>query len=73
MPIEYPPLIRFLAMPACARKSDDGGIKAAASPVLERMIVGARRGWDADCTVRVLGAPADAVVAFLRFLYSNPR
>ncbi|CAD6250450.1 unnamed protein product [Miscanthus lutarioriparius] len=60
-------------MPACARKSDDGGIKAAASPVLERMIVGARRGWDADCTVRVLGAPADAVVAFLRFLYSNPR
>ena len=54
-------------------KSDDGGIKAAASPVLERVIVGARRGWDADCTMRVLGAPADAVVAFLRFLYSNPR
>ncbi|XP_066318808.1 BTB/POZ and TAZ domain-containing protein 1-like [Miscanthus floridulus] len=48
-------------------------VLAAASPVLERMIVGARRGWDADCTVRVLGAPADAVVAFLRFLYSNPR
>ena len=38
------------------------------------MIVGARRRCDADCTtVRVLGAPSDAVVAFLRFLYSNNR
>ncbi|PWZ19984.1 BTB/POZ and TAZ domain-containing protein 2 [Zea mays] len=37
------------------------------------MIEGARRGWDAGCTVRVLGAPADAVAAFLRFLYSSPR
>ncbi|XP_062222867.1 BTB/POZ and TAZ domain-containing protein 1-like [Phragmites australis] len=48
-------------------------VLAAASPVLERMIVRARRGWDADCTVRILGAPSDAVVAFLRFLYSQPR
>lgn len=48
-----------------------GGSKAAASPVLERMIVGARRGWDASdgTVVRVLGARPDAVAAFLRFLY----
>nr|TKW40092.1 hypothetical protein SEVIR_1G223600v2 [Setaria viridis] len=48
-------------------------VLAAASPVLERMIVGARRGWDADRTVvRVLGAPSDAVAAFLHFLYCCP-
>ena len=50
-----------------------GRPKAAASPVLEQMILGARRGWDAGCTVvRVLGAPSDAVAAFLRFLYRYP-
>ena len=37
------------------------------------MILGARRWWDAGCTVvRVLGAPSDAVAAFLRFLYRYP-
>ncbi|CAL5021096.1 unnamed protein product [Urochloa decumbens] len=50
-------------------------VLAAASPVLERMIVTARRGRDADgrAVVRVLGAPSDAVAAFLRFLYCYPR
>ncbi|KAJ1279809.1 hypothetical protein BS78_04G184200 [Paspalum vaginatum] len=48
-------------------------VLAAASPVLEQMVVDARCRWDADCTVRVLGAPSGAVVAFLRFLYSNNR
>ncbi|WVZ74770.1 hypothetical protein U9M48_022907 [Paspalum notatum var. saurae] len=49
-------------------------VLAAESPVLDQMIVDARRRCDADCTtVRVLGAPSDAVVAFLRFLYSNNR
>ncbi|CAL4886907.1 unnamed protein product [Urochloa decumbens] len=49
-------------------------VLAAASPVLERMIAGARRGRDADgrAVVRVLGAPSDAVAAFLRFLYCYP-
>ncbi|KAG2652053.1 hypothetical protein PVAP13_1NG330400 [Panicum virgatum] len=48
-------------------------VLAAASPVLEQMILDARRGWDAGCTVvRVLGAPSDAVAAFLRFLYRGP-
>jgi hypothetical protein len=51
----------------------DGGPKAAASPVMEQMILGARRGWDAGCAVVcVLGAPSDAVAAFLRFLYCRP-
>jgi hypothetical protein len=67
MRTDHPTLIRFLGFPACVNST-----KAAASPVLERMIEGARRGWDAGCTVRVLGAPADAVTAFLRFLYSSP-
>jgi hypothetical protein len=49
------------------------GVKAAASPVLEQMIMDACQGWDADCTVRILGAAPDAVVAFLRFLYSHSR
>ncbi|KAL6634051.1 hypothetical protein ACP70R_026722 [Stipagrostis hirtigluma subsp. patula] len=49
-------------------------VLAAASPVLERVIERARRGWDAaECTVRVLGASSGAVVVFLRFLYSHPR
>ncbi|PUZ76382.1 hypothetical protein GQ55_1G286000 [Panicum hallii var. hallii] len=48
-------------------------VLAAASPVLEQMILGARRGWDAGCAVVcVLGAPSDAVAAFLRFLYCRP-
>ncbi|KAE8811421.1 Histone acetyltransferase HAC5 [Hordeum vulgare] len=45
-------------------------VLASASPVLERMIDRARRGWGADCTVRVLGVSFDAVRAFLHFLYS---
>ncbi|CAL4968432.1 unnamed protein product [Urochloa decumbens] len=50
-------------------------VLAAASPVLERMIVTARRGRVADgrAVVRVLGAPSDAVAAFLRFLYCRRR
>ncbi|CAN6273326.1 unnamed protein product [Urochloa humidicola] len=47
-------------------------VLAAASPVLEQMIMTAPRGRDA--VVRVLGAPSDAVATFLRFLYSrHPR
>uniref|UniRef100_A0A0E0KS04 BTB domain-containing protein n=1 Tax=Oryza punctata TaxID=4537 RepID=A0A0E0KS04_ORYPU len=42
-----------------------------ASPVLERMIERARRGWNAECTIRVLGVSSDAVFAFLRFLYAS--
>ena len=45
-------------------------LKASASPVLERMIDGARRGGRDGCTVRVLGAPSDAVLAFLHLLYA---
>lgn len=47
-------------------------ILASASPVLERMIHRARRGWGAaDCTVAVFGVPSDAVLAFLHLLYSS--
>lgn len=47
-------------------------VLATASPVLERMIDRARRGWGAaECTIRVLGVPTDAVRAFLHFLYSS--
>ncbi|KAG2572903.1 BTB/POZ and TAZ domain-containing protein 2-like [Panicum virgatum] len=45
-------------------------VLASASPVLERMIDGARRGGRDGCTVRVLGAPSDAVLAFLHLLYA---
>jgi hypothetical protein len=46
-------------------------VLAAASPVMEQMILGARRGWDAGCAVVcVLGAPSDAVLAFLHLLYA---
>jgi hypothetical protein len=37
------------------------------------MIMDACQRRVADCTVRILGAAPDAVVAFLRFLYSHPR
>ncbi|GJM85438.1 hypothetical protein PR202_ga01884 [Eleusine coracana subsp. coracana] len=50
--------------------SAHSSVLAAASPVLEQMIMHAR---DADCTVRILGTSSGAVVAFLRFLYSHPR
>ncbi|TVU29415.1 hypothetical protein EJB05_20980 [Eragrostis curvula] len=53
--------------------SAHSSVLAAASPVLEQMIASGRHGWDADCTVRILGASSDAVAAFLRFLYSHPR
>uniref|UniRef100_A0A0E0DFB4 BTB domain-containing protein n=1 Tax=Oryza meridionalis TaxID=40149 RepID=A0A0E0DFB4_9ORYZ len=42
-----------------------------ASPVLERMIERARRGWNAECTIRVLGVSSDAVFAFLQLLYAS--
>ncbi|CAN6244985.1 unnamed protein product [Urochloa humidicola] len=52
-------------------------VLAAASPVLEQMIMTAPRGRDAAddrAVIRVLGAPSDAVATFLRFLYSrHPR
>ncbi|CAN6252182.1 unnamed protein product [Urochloa humidicola] len=51
-------------------------VLAAASPVLEQMIITAPRARDADdrAVVRVLGAPCDAIAAFLRFLYCrHPR
>ncbi|CAM0904136.1 unnamed protein product [Alopecurus aequalis] len=46
-------------------------VLASASPVLERMIDRARRGWGAECTIRVLGVSYDAVLAFLHLLYSS--
>ncbi|PAN38737.1 hypothetical protein PAHAL_7G193600 [Panicum hallii] len=47
-------------------------VLASASPVLERMIDVARRGGRGGgaCTVRILGAPSDAVLAFLHLLYA---
>jgi hypothetical protein len=42
--------------------------QASASPVLERMIDSAWRGG--RCTIRVLGVPSGAVLAFLHLLYS---
>ncbi|GJN21492.1 hypothetical protein PR202_gb08973 [Eleusine coracana subsp. coracana] len=50
--------------------SAHSSVLAAASPVLEQMIMHAR---DADCTVRIPGTSSGAVVAFLRFLYSHTR
>uniref|UniRef100_A0ACD5URR5 Uncharacterized protein n=1 Tax=Avena sativa TaxID=4498 RepID=A0ACD5URR5_AVESA len=46
-------------------------VLASSSPVLERMIDAARRGWGAECTVRVLGVSADAFHAFVHFLYCS--
>ncbi|GJN27247.1 hypothetical protein PR202_gb15251 [Eleusine coracana subsp. coracana] len=47
-------------------------VLASASPVLEAMIQKARRGWGSSgCTIRIPGASADAVLAFLHFLYAN--
>ncbi|CAL5016298.1 unnamed protein product [Urochloa decumbens] len=43
-------------------------VLASASPVLERMIDRAWRGAG-GCTIRVLGVPSDAVLAFLHLLY----
>ncbi|KAK8449015.1 hypothetical protein SEVIR_7G147500v4 [Setaria viridis] len=44
-------------------------VLASASPVLERMIDRAWRGG--QCTIRVLGVPSDAVLAFLHLLYAS--
>ncbi|CAM0904137.1 unnamed protein product [Alopecurus aequalis] len=46
-------------------------VLASSSPVLERMIDTARRGWGAECTIRVLGVSSDAVHAFIHFLYCS--
>ncbi|KAJ1271572.1 hypothetical protein BS78_06G137600 [Paspalum vaginatum] len=47
-------------------------VLALASPVLERMIDRACRGWGTnDCTIRILGVHSDAVLAFLHLLYSS--
>ncbi|KAL5216604.1 hypothetical protein ABZP36_008005 [Zizania latifolia] len=46
-------------------------VLATASPVLERMIDRARRGWNAECTIHLLGVTSDAVFAFLHFLYAS--
>ncbi|KAM0873165.1 hypothetical protein ACQ4PT_038212 [Festuca glaucescens] len=46
-------------------------VLASSSPVLERTIDAARRGWGAECTIRVLGVSADAVHAFIHFLYCS--
>ena len=46
-------------------------VLASASPVLERMIDRAQRGWGAECTIPVLGVSFDAVHAFIHFLYSS--
>ncbi|CAN6276067.1 unnamed protein product [Urochloa humidicola] len=45
-------------------------VLATASPVLERMIDRAWRGGG-GCTIRVLGVPSDAVLAFLHLLYAS--
>ncbi|KAF8762874.1 hypothetical protein HU200_008978 [Digitaria exilis] len=62
--MNYPPLIGFSAICPVNPVADDQ-IKAAASPVLEQMIVDSG-------VVRVLGASSAAVAAFLRFLYRCP-
>ncbi|KAF0891684.1 hypothetical protein E2562_010900 [Oryza meyeriana var. granulata] len=46
-------------------------VLATASPVLERMIDRARRGWNAECTIRILGVSSDGVFAFLHILYAS--
>uniref|UniRef100_A0ACD5V5K0 Uncharacterized protein n=1 Tax=Avena sativa TaxID=4498 RepID=A0ACD5V5K0_AVESA len=46
-------------------------VLVSASPVLERMIDRARRGWGAECTIRVPGVSFDAVRAFLHLLYRS--
>ncbi|KAJ4756384.1 BTB/POZ and TAZ domain-containing protein 2 [Rhynchospora pubera] len=46
-------------------------VLSSASPVLERMIDRARKGWNSDSTIRILGVPSDAVVAFVQLLYSS--
>ncbi|KAF3337984.1 BTB/POZ and TAZ domain-containing protein 2-like isoform X1 [Carex littledalei] len=46
-------------------------ILASTSPVLERKIDKARRGWNSVCTIRIPGAPSDAVIAFVQLLYST--
>ncbi|CAL5031384.1 unnamed protein product [Urochloa decumbens] len=45
-------------------------VLASASPVLERMIDRAWRGAG-GCTIRVLGVPSDAVLAFLHLIYAS--
>ncbi|CAN6228586.1 unnamed protein product [Urochloa humidicola] len=45
-------------------------VLASASPVLERMIDHAWRGAG-SCTIRILGVPSDAVLAFLHLLYAS--
>ncbi|WOL11308.1 BTB/POZ and TAZ domain-containing protein 2 isoform X1 [Canna indica] len=47
------------------------GILALASPVLERTIDRARRVSRSGRTIHILGAPHDAVFAFVQFLYSS--
>ncbi|KAJ4814427.1 BTB and TAZ domain protein 2 [Rhynchospora pubera] len=44
-------------------------ILASTSLVLERKIDRASRGWNSVCTIRISGAPSDAVIAFLHLLY----
>ncbi|KAF8703491.1 hypothetical protein HU200_032299 [Digitaria exilis] len=46
-------------------------VLASASPVLEKMIDRAWRGGGGGCTIRVLGVPSDAVLAFLHLLYAS--
>ncbi|XP_078172347.1 BTB/POZ and TAZ domain-containing protein 2-like [Carex rostrata] len=46
-------------------------VLSSASPVLERMIDRARKGWNTDSTIRILGVPSDAVIAFVQLLYSS--
>jgi hypothetical protein len=46
-------------------------VLASQSPVLERMIDRERKGWNSDSTIRILGVPSDAVIAFVQLLYSS--
>ncbi|KAJ3675483.1 hypothetical protein LUZ60_004525 [Juncus effusus] len=51
--------------------SAHSSVLSSSSPVLERMIDRARKGWNSDSVIRILGVPSDAVIAFIQILYSS--
>ena len=46
-------------------------LKASISPVLEHVIDRPRKKRTAEKVISILGVPSDAVVSFVRFLYSS--
>ncbi|KAJ3675482.1 hypothetical protein LUZ60_004524 [Juncus effusus] len=44
-------------------------ILASSSPVLERKIKKAKKGWKSECRISLLGVSSDAIVAFVKLLY----